>query len=150
VTRLRHERKQSFTAERRIGAEAPACTEALLGGRAQEVERERDTRPSARDVVLQIAEEPLVPKVELRAESEEDDVEVERIQVEHAGKPLPYRIRRTVDCDGEERLTRRTSERPLDVCVADDEATMGVGAGRRSVNLARALDGSGECGVEAA
>jgi len=138
--------------ERRVGLEPGARGDALVCRCAQQVQREVDRRPAPRDVVLQIRVQALVAKVELGCERDHDDVEVERVELEHVGeaheRPAVAGERRRVVAP-EERRCRSTREHPRRLVVVDIQPAMRVGLGARAECGLCALDRAAQNLVEA-
>src|SRR5262245_17794247 len=79
--------------ERRLWIEEQPRRELFLGTRTEQIECERDSRPLARDVVMQIAVQLFVAPIELRREADDDALRLERGPLTDAGEANERKMR---------------------------------------------------------
>jgi hypothetical protein len=83
--------------KRGLREEAGARLELGLERRAEQVEGEIEARPASRNVVLEVREEPLVAEVDLGGEADEDDVAIERVEIERTRELLEPEAQATIE-----------------------------------------------------
>ncbi len=81
--------------QRTAGGEVRAPLELFRGRGAQEVECQAHARPSARHVVLEVRVDALVAEIELRADREDQHIDIERGQAERRRQPGELGVRRS-------------------------------------------------------
>ncbi len=97
--RVRNGRSGSSTqdepaVDERSAAGQPAARSGDGRGAAGKLEREPDARAAARDVVVQVAVEPLEPGVEVGGEGDQQQLDVERLELEGPGERAQAQVRR--------------------------------------------------------
>jgi hypothetical protein len=139
---------QAVPNEGSVWSEVRAADDSLGGRRAQEVERQIDGGPPPGDVVLEIGVEPLVAKVDVRGESEDDDIQVERSQLVLLGQPDETRARHRclvvpwLDLRAAEgRCARLPPEERLEIGLADVQTAKAVVGNMRAESGGHACRG---------
>src|SRR5262249_25147951 len=141
--------------ERRVRRKAGLARDLLGRGGAQEIERQLDAGPAARDVVLQEREDSLVPKVDLARQRQQDDVDLEGAERERTREPRERRLRRSLirrGCGGrrpEKRRTRLAREEVARVQRTDVQALEGIRDRVRAEYGAGAINRGFEDAIEA-